>query len=85
MPLMLAVGGARGRGAAGQSSAHRSKAHNQQKWRLRVVASWIGSQLQKPPFLSRLTEEAIHWNSKELENSSGSGSWMRSDTAWRFV
>ena len=81
---MLAVGGARGRGAAGQSSAHRSKAHNQHPLIL-LVASWIGSQLQKPPFLSRLTEEAIHWNSKELENSSGSGSWMRSDTAWRFV
>ena len=47
---------------------------------LRGDGGWIGSQLQKPAFLSRLSEEAIHWNSKELENSSGSGSWMRSDT-----
>ena len=46
------------------------------------ILSWrsFGSQLQKPAFLSRLSEEAIHWNSNELENSSGSGSWMRSDT-----
>ena len=76
---MLALGGARGRGAAGQSSAHRrNEAHNQHGGYF-VVAEF-GSQLQKPAFLSRLSEEAIHWNSKELENSSGSGSWMRSDT-----
>ena len=81
---MLALGGARGRGAAGQSSAHRRRGSQPlAPVDIHFVVAEFGSQLQKPAFLSRLSEEAIHWNSNELENSSGSGSWMRSEHAAR--